>query len=130
MHRELAFEGYWSIPSTGGADWAGVYCVYATVFNTTSYLLYIGESYNVEFRISRHERRGQWIQAANGHPLCYGAARYNIESERQRLEAAMINYHKPPCNEEHKFSFPYPRTSVVTTGNNANLENYFIVYPQ
>ena len=130
MHRELTFAGYWPITSAEIAPWPGIYCVYATVMNTTSYLLYIGESINVGQRVYSHERVQQWVNAANGHPLCYSSSMITLESERKRIEAAMIYQHKPPCNSDYKLSFPYPTTSIVTAGMNANLEYYFTVHPQ
>ena len=129
----LTYEGYWRernksvIPAR-----SGVYSVYAcrhsTVNNTVSIrkLIYIGESANVRDRIDGHERTTNWRRHLQpGEELCFNFAPISVD--RERVEAALINHHKPPENNEYKHSFPYPQTTVSTSGRNEKLTARFTV---
>lgn len=131
----LNFDGYWrevnkdSVPSE-----SGIYCVYACTYNQTAKtvslreLVYIGESDNVHERLSNHEKLPDWKRRLKaGETLCYSVA--SVEStDRIRAEAAMIYHHKPPCNTEYKYSFPYSDTTIQTSGKNAKLDTFFTVH--
>lgn len=130
MTYVLKFEGYWPLEMTGVASYPGIYCVHAvweTRFETTSRLLYIGEAHDIESRISSHERRRDWIRSARGDALYFSACRMTIKEGRREAEAAMIYHHQPTCNIEFKTRFPYRTTTVVSTGQNANLTPGFTV---
>ena len=130
MNCHLNFNGYWSIDQAGVANYSGIYCVYISATpatNATSYLLYIGESSNIGYRILNHERRLDWIASARYHPLCFNACHEADMQVRQHAEAAMIYHHQPLCNVEFKTHFPYGTITVTTSGKNANLSPGFII---
>ena len=132
----LDFDGYWRAPNADGLPAnSGIYCVYACTHNpqenTVSLrkLLYIGESANVRERVGSHEHWRDWErELQQGEVLCFSAALISPGADRQRAEAAMIYYHKPPCNSEYVHSFPFDETSISTSGRNALLSGHFTVY--
>lgn len=131
----LEFNGYWREVNKGGVPAeSGIYCVYACTYNSAEgtvslrELMYVGESENVKKRLTDHEKLPKWKNRLRaGETLCYSFA--NIGNvERIRAEAAIINYHKPPCNTEYINSFPYTTTTIFTSGRNCFLKNEFTVY--
>lgn len=130
----LAYDGYWREQNTGGIpSKSGVYSVYACQYNSSKgtvsldKLIYIGESMNVHDRIKGHEKWSEWRRHLKaGQQLCFNFAPIGVD--RERVEAALINYHKPPVNTEFVNNFPYSQTTVSTAGNNALLSSYFTVY--
>ena len=131
----LAFEGYWLESNKSGVPaQSGIYCVYACTYNqnkdtvTLRELVYVGESENVRNRLANHERLPDWKKRLKaGETLCYSAAAVS-GSDRNRAEAAVIFHHKPPCNTEYKYSFPFEFTMIQTSGRNAMLDSSFTVY--
>lgn len=131
----LNFDGYWREINKGGVPAeSGVYCVYACTYNqnegTVSLreLMYVGESENVRERLANHERLSDWKKRLkSGETLCYSVALVS-GNDRNRAEAAVIFHHKPPCNTEYKYSFPYEATVIQTSGKNALLDSFFTVY--
>ena len=131
----LNFDGYWREINKGGVPAeSGVYCVYACTYNqnegTVSLreLMYVGESENVRERLANHERLSDWKKRLkSGETLCYSVALVS-GNDRNRAEAAVIFHHKPPCNTEYKYSFPYETTVIQTSGKNALLDSFFTVY--
>ena len=134
---KLKFDGYWrdekkaNVPSQ-----SGIYCVYACSYHpprnsnkgTVSIrrLLYVGESENVNSRISNHEKEYDWKRHLRvGETLCFSFA--PIVTDRVQAEASIINRHKPIENTEYVNSFPFRDTSVTLTGETAELENSFVV---
>ena len=130
----LTYDGYWrelkigSIPAQ-----SGVYSVYACRHNasagtvTIRKLIYIGESQNVRDRISKHEKWNDWRRHLNaGEVLCFNFAPISVD--RERVEAALINHLKPPENTEYTNTFPYPQTTVRTSGKNTLLSDKFTVH--
>jgi len=132
----LEFDGYWRTPKINGMPAkSGIYCVYACTYNprertvSLQRLLYIGESENVRSRVSNHESWGDWKRKLrSGEELCFNAALIAPEAARERSEAAMIFKHKPPCNSEYVNSFPFDKTTVRTSGENALLSSVFTVH--
>ena len=135
---ELDFKGYWveekwsSLPNE-----AGIYCVYAATRSertnnlTKPRLLYIGEAEDIRKRVPQNpkDRRDKWKRKLTDEEiLCVSYALIEPESARKRAEAAMINWHQPPCNKEYKDSFPFPQTTIVTSGKKARLDAKFTVY--
>lgn len=128
----LKFDGYWpekdknSIPSQ-----SGIYCVYGGTQNTNgtvtiNKLIYIGESQNVNERISDHEKEPTWRKhLAWNEVLIFSTAPILID--RVRAEAALIYRHKPPVNDEYKYSFPFDDTQMMLSGTTARLETAFTV---
>ena len=132
----LDYDGYWRAPNISGLPASsGIYSVYSCVHNvsektvTLRRILYIGESENVRTRISNHERWDDWVRELKaGEELCFNAALISPAADRERVEAAMIHHHKPPCNVEYVNAFPFDTTTVSTSGKNAKLDRYFTVY--
>jgi excinuclease UvrABC nuclease subunit len=131
----LQFDGYWrDINKNGIPNHSGVYCVYTCTFNSSNStvsldsLVYIGESQNVKDRIVNHEKYSEWKQyLSNGQELCFSTAQVS-SSYRVRCEAALINKHKPPVNDEYKYSFPFDITTMELSGETVLLTKYFTVY--
>lgn len=128
------FNGYWRETNKGGIPAiSGVYCVYECTYNlaektvTLQRLIYIGESENINTRIANHEKQPLWQRYVRaGNELCYSCSPSG-DPGRFRLEAALINRHQPPVNIEYKDNFPFDKTIVQTSGNNALLDRYFVV---
>ena len=130
----LTFEGYWReediacFPAR-----SGVYCVHTGTHNlhenaiSVHKLVYIGESANARQRILSHEMRASWRRLLHhGQQLCFSFA--PILQGRKQAEAALIFYHKPSDNTEHKHSFPFPTTTLHLSGRVAPLEPFCRVY--
>ena len=47
---------------------------------------------------------------------------------RKRIEAALIFRHKPPTNDEFRFTFPFDTTTIKLEGKISLLDSYFTVY--
>lgn len=130
----LSFEGYWrEINKSGVPQKSGVYCVYACTYNVSQKtvslrkILYIGESENAKNRIANHEKLTNWKKHLKlGETLCYSFAAVD-NKDRLQAEAALIFYHKPPCNTEYVNSFPFANTRIETRGSNALLETDFTI---
>lgn len=130
----LNYDGYWREPNISGIPaTSGIYTVYSCRHNTAEgtvsikNLLYIGESANVKDRILRHEKWDEWRRYLKpGEELCFNFT--SITLDRERVEAALIYEHKPPANHQYVSNFPYPQTSVSTSGRNVLLKPYFTVY--
>lgn len=131
---EIEFEGYWresninSIPSK-----SGVYCVYECTYNvnndtvTIHKLIYIGEANDVNDRIVKHEKWDDWRKGVRkSKELCFSFA-YVESNYRNRVEAALIFNHKPPVNDEYKYSFPFDTTTISASGKTSFLSTYFTV---
>lgn len=131
----LEFNGYWrEVNKSGVPAQSGVYCVYACTYNQTEgtvsirELMYIGESENVQKRLSNHEKLSKWeSRLRSGETLCYSFAGVG-NVDRVRAEAALIYHHRPPCNTEYVNYFPYPETTIRTSGRNYLLKSEFTVH--
>ena len=130
---QLQFDGYWREPDREGIPAkSGIYCVYTSKYNShtdkvsLNKLVYIGESLNVKERIANHEKWPDWHRHLRpSEELAFNFA--PISSGRERAEAAMINWHKPPENTEYANEFPYDRTTITTSGRNTLLTGRFTV---
>jgi len=119
----LQFKGYRRDKNRDGIpDESGIYLVYTCTYNpepdtvTLHRLIYIGESAEVGKRIRNHPLRPTWQKyLGQGEELCYSFALV-ANPDRERGEAALIFYKKPPVNEEYKDSFPYDQTTMKCTG--------------
>lgn len=131
---EIEFEGYWRECAISGIpSESGVYCAYECTHNVSEKnvslhrLLYIGEADDVKDRVAKHEKWGQWKhETGEGNELCFSFARVGV-LYRNRIEAALIFKHKPPVNDEYKWSFPFDETTLSLTGKNARLLTDFTV---
>ena len=131
----LDFIGYWREVNTGGVPAeSGVYLVYVCRYNETEgevtldKLIYIGETADVNDRIANHERWPEWRQyVPKGSEICFSFA--GVTSlDRERAEAALIYYHKPPCNDEYIDVFPFESTTVESTGQCTLLSSPITVH--
>ncbi len=130
----IEFDGYWIEPKKGSIPTkSGVYCVYSCVFNadknevSLKKLIYIGESEDVNDRISDHEKLPAWEKhLESGEVLCYSFGGV-AATDRERCEAAMIFEHKPPENTEYVNSFPFDQTTMNLSGKTALLSTSFTV---
>jgi hypothetical protein len=126
----LSFDGYWrevnerSIPPE-----SGIYLVYVCRYNETSdevtldRLIYIGEAGDVNDRIVNHADWPKWRRyVPEGSEICFAFAGVT-KPDREFAEAALIYYHKPPCNVEYVDSFPFEDTTVESTGKCAELSS-------
>jgi len=124
----LEFEGYWREEDKGDIpSKSGIYLVYVCTYNestdkvTLNKLVYIGEAKDVCVRIGAHEKRPKWDKkVSKGSELCFSFAGVT-SPDRERAEAALVHYHKPPCNDEYVDSFPFEDTTVVSSGRCALL---------
>lgn len=120
---DLSFDGYWrevnqaSIPNN-----SGVYLVYACRYDqasrtvTLEKLIYIGEAGDVRDRTSKHEKWPEWRKLVpQTSQICFSFAEIT-SPDRERAEAALIYYHKPPCNDEYLNEFPFEDTEIKSTG--------------
>lgn len=138
----LVFDGYWKLGKTGVADYPGIYCIYSLSPDAfvTSRLLYIGESKNVESRIADHMNNEDMMYSLiydahdeNSEPISpskdtlhFSAS--EITDNRDQVEAAMINAHKPPSNTDYVNNFPFENTKVVVQGKIHRLMPLFSVF--
>lgn len=130
----LEFDGYWLEKNIGGIPkQSGIYVVYECSYNaqanTVSLLkvIYIGEAENVNERIAKHEKWPLWRKHCGvNNQICFSFAPVT-NPDRQRGEAAMIYKHKPPVNDEYKYTFPFDQTTMNLTGKTNLLETYFTV---
>ena len=61
-----------------------------------------------------------------GEELCVTRAEVR-SADRERVEAALIYHHNPPCNTEYVDYFPFDKTIVTTSGSAAKLSETFTV---
>jgi hypothetical protein len=132
---DLNFDGYWRAPNVSGLPThSGIYCVYACTYDANNKtvdikrLLYIGEGVDIRDRVTNHEKWKEWQgKLRPGEVLCFNAAPISPAADRERAEAAMVNYHKPPCNTVYVDYFPFDETTITTSGKNALLAERFTV---
>jgi len=131
---KIKFEGYWRDEDKSGVPvHSVVYCVYECKYNKNNdsvsllKLIYIGEADNVQERIANHEKYQDWLKhVRSGNELCFSFGPV-LPTDRERAEAAMIFKHKPPENEEYKYSFPFDQTTISLSGEIKLLKTYFII---
>jgi len=130
----IELDGYWREPNKSSIpSKSGVYCVYSCVYNANEKtvsikkLIYIGESEDVNDRISDHEKLPDWKKhLKTGEVLCYSFGGVATIS-RTRCEAAMIFKQKPPENTEYVSSFPFDQTTMNLSGETALISASFTV---
>lgn len=130
----LNVDGYWrDVDKVGMPKGSGVYFVYSCdydAFRSTVILyelLYIGEAKDVQDRILNHEKYEKWKREAKGKELCFSCAMV-ASTDRERAEAALIYYHKPPVNTEYVNSYPFADVTISLSGQDSLLQNYFTVH--
>ncbi|MDG7000777.1 MAG: GIY-YIG nuclease family protein [Nitrososphaerota archaeon] len=128
----LTFDGYWRQKAIGGIpSKAGIYVVYEAFYNSQSgsvtllKVIYIGESGDVNARIANHEKWPDWRKHCGpNNEICFSFAPVT-SPDRERAEAALIYKHKPPVNDEYKYSFPFDETTMSLSEETALLNTYF-----
>jgi excinuclease UvrABC nuclease subunit len=131
---DLTYAGYWREVNKGGIpNESGVYTVYAATYDPNDktvslrMVIYIGESADVGGRIASHEKTDAWKRhLKRGEDLCFNFAPVGSAS-RLRVEAGLINHHKPPVNVEYVDNFPFDETTITTSGRRALLSPSFTV---
>jgi len=126
----LDFDGYWREVNKGGIPAkSGIYLVYVCRYNevketvTLDKLIYIGEADDANDRVAGHEKWPEWRKyVPKSSQICFSFAGV-ASPDRERAEAALIYYHKPPCNDGYIDSFPYGDTTVESTGRCALLSS-------
>lgn len=130
----LTFNGYWREPNISGIPKKrGIYLVYRCLFDKEEktvdlkQLLYIGQAEDANKRVESHEKWVEWkLYLKSNEQICCSFA--EVASDvLTRTEAALIFKHKPPCNETYKKSFPFPFTTVLSTGACALISINFSV---
>ena len=132
----LEFKGYQREPNWNSLpNVSAIYCVYAATPSwakkrtlSGARLLYIGEAEDINDRVPEEPktRRDKWAQELdNAEVLCVSYALIDGQRDRERAEAAMIYWHEPPCNSKYTDSFPFPRTTISTSGANKGLDARF-----
>lgn len=130
----LRFEGSLSdhqrpyMPSYGG-----VYLVYRGIWSEKDQLffcreiLYIGQADNIKSRHENHEYHQSFIaQCHPGEIVFYSFAEVPAV-DRGRVETALIYHTKPRLNCVGVDVFPYPPTSVISSGACALLDPEIII---
>lgn len=133
LEFKLVFDGFWVddvslLPATSGV-YIVYKCVHDTIAKTVSLteLVYIGESEDIEARVSNHECEPYWTRRLKaGEKLCYAYAPVS-PLNRERIEAALIYKHKPSVNIEYRDNFPFDVTRVVSDGTVGLLTTDFTV---
>lgn len=107
---------------------SGIYNVYACTSYRLRSLLYIGEAENLRQRVLNHEKKSIWRQKLyRGEKLYFSYTLIRPNGARKRVEAALIYKHKPSCNTEYLYYFPFDTTYVTSKGKNAFIKNTFTV---
>jgi hypothetical protein len=131
----VEIKGYWRDKNkTALPEHSGIYFVYESIYNpedntvALKRLIYIGESADVKDRILKHEMYSTWKRYVEaGSELVFSSGPVDPVN-RNRVEAAYINYHKPPANTSCLNSFNYDQTTVVSTGKVKFLDKTFTVF--
>lgn len=134
---QLKFEGFYPLNRVIESIYeryevSGVYCVYAGRKLPVGRLrlrklLYIGESDNVSQRFQNHEKILDWQSWLSKGEQLYISVAQVPSSDRKRAEAACIYEMHPPCNNQGKTSFEYPKTRIIISGKTRFLDKKFDV---
>jgi len=115
-------------------DRAGIYCVYAGVYNAATdkvsprQLLYIGKAGSLKNRIGNdmHDHFDDWESLLRyNETLMYTYAFISNAEDRTRAEAALIYRYQPPVNDIGFERFHHPETKIVISGVNDFFEASF-----
>ncbi len=108
--------------------YSGIYLVYRGVLSADRTrlnchdIVYIGKSLNIRNRIVSHNKRNEFLQELqSGEVLFYSYAKVGYD-DLDRIESALIYYKKPKLNEQEKYTFLYPSTTIISDGECALLD--------
>lgn len=92
---DLSFAGPFTSVA-GLMQRSGVYVI-TTIVNGLHYVVDVGESHNIQHRVSTHDRSSLW----NGHvgDRLYVSALYCDEPSRMAVERAVRGSYNPPCGD-------------------------------
>ena len=133
----LKFDGYWSDPNKNKLPGcAGVYVVSKGSLLESGKveieeIIYIEAAQNVYARHNdkEHEHYKDFIRVCGGvEYVWYSCAQISGgESERKRVENALIYRLQPVINDKGKDSFSFPDTTIYTEGENVGILKFFTV---
>lgn len=102
---------------TGVPSQYGIYVVVKKDVNGKNSVLYIGQSDDLNTRLSNHEKYPSFINgiAEDEELIIYTAV---VDSKKiDRVEQAMIYHFKPPLNSDHKSEFKKQDTTISFKGD-------------
>lgn len=73
---------------------SGVYVI-STIVNGYHKVLDVGESHDVQDRVTNHDRKESWQRHMVDN--LYASALYCTAAERMLVESAIRQFHNPPC---------------------------------
>ena len=113
----LTFQGYYKEDNPlieKEHSGSGIYAVYAGKPKPEkrceiNRLLYVGETGEIYKRLSNHERKEDWIKELSNDEILYFLIANTdcTDKERLRVQAAIINDCKPPCNSDYVDNFDF-----------------------
>lgn len=90
-------------------------------------IIYIGQAEDIRRRHSAHEKRSAFINTLQKNEvLFYSYAKADL-ADLDRIENALVYFHKPILNDNGKNTFLYPATEVISEGQCALLERDIII---
>lgn len=130
----LDFEGYYLDEDSKVyfPEKQGIYCVYKAIHNkekdtvSLKELIYIGESENLNERITSHEKWDNWKKKLEKNH-CLVLTYATTTSNRERAEKVLIYNHEPICNEKNTESHNVTNLIIKTKGKNSHLEDEYEV---
>lgn len=129
---QAKFQGYWLDKNKAGVPaLQGLYLVYRSKYdehsNTVTLLdlIYIGQSENVQDRLTNHEKYDKFCSMLKSdvETISYSFAPVDSKEELNILENALIFAQKPELNEELKDSFNYDAAAFEIGGQCALLKH-------
>ncbi len=131
---KLDFEGYY-IDMNALPTYGGIYLVYKGSYNPQTNivdldeLIYIGEAENIRKRHTNgHEHQDFFdneVENLENGRVIYATAEIASETDRKRVENALIYHHDPEYNTDGIDSFHYPTTRVISEGAIEYLDDDF-----
>ena len=131
---KLDFEGYY-IDMNALPTYGGIYLVYKGSYNPQTNivdldeLIYIGEAENIrKLHTNGHEHQDFFdneVENLENGRVIYATAEIASETDRKRVENALIYHHDPEYNTDGTDSFHYPTTRVISEGAIEYLDDDF-----
>ena len=130
----LDFDGYF-IDMNDLPTYGGIYLVYKGSYNPQTdkvdldELIYIGEAENIKKRhTDGHEHQDDFeseVENLENGRVIYATAEIASETDRERVENALIYHHAPEYNIDGANSFNHPTTRVISVGAIEFLDDDF-----
>lgn len=131
----LEFKGYYQDKSGLPSD-PGVYVVSKGTLNQNGFvsiseIVYVGEAEDINSRHndSQHEHYNDFVKVCGGadHVWYSYTKVLGGETERKRVENALIYELQPKINSKGKQSFDYKKTTINSSGANIGIPNTFTI---